>query len=506
MKATEIFELWNGDARKGFAWEQFEVECPAYLAFRRAGRHLQRLLLDAVDERANKLLEVTRSALGEMTTTPMEFDAMLAERITTIGGGVARVRADWGAICGDLFQSFVDSAQVLCRSGSALRQVVREKIREFANDGLRIYCHRKSLQYFIDAGADETQAIMTPVAYSDTRRFGVLLKVGGMRRIGYGRVPEAVVAAPRFERLIQVVWSPDVDDADFGESFMEPLGFSARTHWELKTNTTICHHLGCRNIQIDRNEQENMDPLDERIRERIREVTGTTLKGTVIHLAGGRVLMQRPGSALVVYSPRAARVEEKEAEDLVDGDLLLRFGHPSIDLGSVVTNDSDLVKQWREDLKVAYHRNPASFLVRLRNGGVNLVHLESAVYAWFSGRRRPQDSDHFDAVSSAIGWDTKKAKAAWRDLQKQHGMAVQHGLLVAELAVEALVQALNSAVYLEALRDCAASASGASLCLNVDIAGTAVDVSVFGVEEVEPTEDVPENRLDEIMSAQEWSP
>jgi len=46
--------------------------------------------------------------------------------------------------------------------------------------------------------------------------FEVLIKMGPLRSKGWGSAPDAIVSAPRFGTLVQIVWAGCADEDDFG--------------------------------------------------------------------------------------------------------------------------------------------------------------------------------------------------------------------------------------------------------------------------------------------------
>jgi len=52
--------------------------------------------------------------------------------------------------------------------------------------------------------------------------------VGPLRSKGWGSAPDAILSAPRFARLIQIVWSGCGDEEDFGYDPVAVQGSTAR--------------------------------------------------------------------------------------------------------------------------------------------------------------------------------------------------------------------------------------------------------------------------------------
>ena len=60
--------------------------------------------------------------------------------------------------------------------------------------------------------------------YREVEPFDVLVKVGPLRSKGWGSAPDATLSAPRFAKMVQIVWSGCGDEDDFG---YDPAGIIA---------------------------------------------------------------------------------------------------------------------------------------------------------------------------------------------------------------------------------------------------------------------------------------
>lgn len=495
VSASRIFRLWSG--QEHFVRNRVDVLCPAYGQFRRAGRELQRQLLVQDEEEAIVLLESVHAILGEAATVPIDFDRRLSDRVGMVGGGVARMKRVWGAECAKALEDFEERTREMCRAGSALQNAVVQALLDYIDSDLRFYCHRSSIDAFCNLGSKPQQAIVTPDAYRKAATFDVLLTVGPLRRMGYGRVPEAIVTAPRFRRLQQITWANEHDEVNFGEGNVGPLGFDVTSSWDSQCQVTSCGHPNCSDSSGDTGRDEFDEKFDLDIRARIRRVQGTVIPGTVLRLSGSKMTMRRAGSDVAIYTKGAGRVIRKEAEDVLEGEVILHHERFSLELGPIAPSDDPIVREWREALRLRYAHNTPLFLGALRRSGVSLIYLDEAVRSWMS-HQRPQQASHFEIVSRVIGWEESKYRRAWRVFSEQHGAAVQHGLISAELSAEALVSELNSPHCLEALSAFVACPSGAPLRMIVDVSGSTLEVLAYIVEEVESFDQLPERLFDDV--------
>jgi hypothetical protein len=125
----------------------------------------------------------------------------------------------------------------LSEAPSALRSMLRERLTELVVDHdqrVMMYCDRSDavnadLEGLLGRHADEIGLIHTLGAYKACDLFDVVIKIGPLHGFGRGKLPDAVLVAPRFDRLLQFVWAGTRDAADYP---LEPLATDG-PGWEL---------------------------------------------------------------------------------------------------------------------------------------------------------------------------------------------------------------------------------------------------------------------------------
>lgn len=454
-----------------------------------------RSLIEREDEATDRVLLQLVAILGEVATDPGRIGPTLVDRVTSLGGGPARVSATWGTSCARAHQAAIDLAANLVHYESALRAVVQDTLVEEVDSDLRIFCHRSAIDSFVTLGAQADRSVATLDAYRHQTPFDILLKVGALRPSGYGRIPEAILLAPRFSRMIQVTWVDESDDLELTAEHWPTLGFDAAHHWRTDTISMECGHTAC-GAAATGMDFSNEEDVDLQIDSRVKRIRGDVVPGVALALAGKKSIACRPGSAVAVFRPGDAAVSMMDAAEVQEGDVLLHFDHLSIDFGDLAFSDDPAIRRWRELLTDTYHLNRQRLLADLRNAGLNLRHLDGAVRLWMNNCR-PQQKRNFEIVGGVIGMDNQDIRAAWRAISERHGAAIQHGLVGSSLAAEALIRELNVHDKLESLGQFA-STNISDGFLVTEVAGSRVELRAFAVEAVERSIPVLERNLGRI--------
>lgn len=430
-----IFSLWGGGQK--FVRERVIVGCQAHADFLGTGRTLWRRIRDREDPHAQSVLETLYTLLLEVERTPLPFDECLLERVRGLGGGLDRISRRWGEEVGRASRDFTGAAERLCGLGSALRVAIRSRLEGSQSDD-RIYCHRSEVPLLEGFSISDHSCLKTPSEYRAVGAFERLIKVGGLRRHGIGRIPDSVMAAPRFKRMLQFVWSDDSDESEFGDS-AEILGFRIDSHWTTNENRINCGHVECAEGMGHAPDDGSMETWYAN-----RPQRGDVEHPTVLRLANGRAIALRSGGHEMVYSVVDRIASTKLANEISEGDLLLRY-EGEIDFGALAVLSDPLVDRWREELSSALDSDTLGFLNLLRRNGVQLRTLRHAVHAWCKNRR-PKEFQTLRQVCAALSWSDKDLQRLWRKFSAHQSLAIADGVLGNELEREAIVDAINSRV------------------------------------------------------------
>lgn len=173
------------------------------------------------DGDSQEVAERLRILLSEWLTVPIPFNSELLESVSALGDAKA-VETRWGREIRAAYDLACAAASAIQHMENPVRIELRDTIQllRILGRSWRIYCHRRARVHFESIFAAEplaADAFLHSVRdYREAEPFDVLIKVGPLRSRGWGSAPDALLSAPRFATLIQIVWTGCADEDDFG--------------------------------------------------------------------------------------------------------------------------------------------------------------------------------------------------------------------------------------------------------------------------------------------------
>lgn len=224
MPATtsDIFSVLADCA--AFAVERHEHYSATFGILRRSLRSIIVSLRDSGDPDGTEFADRIRCLLSEWLTVPVLFDASVAAKLESLSSPQA-LGARWGRDIQSEYEDALARARELPQNENPVRTTLRTLFREMeaANQKFKIYCHRstrphfETIQNFESGFALRADHFLHSISeYRDSEIFDTLVKVGPLRSWGWGSVPDAIKSAPRFRRLVQLVWAGCADELGFG--------------------------------------------------------------------------------------------------------------------------------------------------------------------------------------------------------------------------------------------------------------------------------------------------
>jgi hypothetical protein len=198
-----------------------EVHSNAFGVLRRSIRQIVVRLHEDGDDESQETADRLRSLLSEWLTVPVPFDDALLESVAALGAAEA-VEKRWGHEIRMAYDHACAAARLLQRAENPARTDVRDIVRQLESDGSdwKIYCHRKARPHFESIFTTDQLPpdvfLHSVKDYREVGPFEVLVKVGPLRSKGWGSAPDALLSAPRFSKMVQIVWSGCGDEDDFG--------------------------------------------------------------------------------------------------------------------------------------------------------------------------------------------------------------------------------------------------------------------------------------------------
>jgi hypothetical protein len=379
--------------------ERYEIASAAFSDLRRSLRSIIVAFSQSDDRYATEISDRLRSILSEWLTVPVRFDDAVLVGLKDMGLPTA-VQLRWGRDIRNHYEDACRAANELLLVENPVRakltdllQELREKRRSF-----RIFCHRRSLDHFESlctaSGCQPLgeNAFMHSVAqYREAEPFDVLLKVGPLRSRGWGSAPDALLTAPRFETLIQVVWSGCGDEPGFGYdpicapfpeggsttdsgAVRELYSPSLRLKWKV-------HEIRSRDNTVGR--YENLPDVNEfEVFTRLTQPADVQ-RATLVQVDAGYGVLYPPHSRVLGLDPGPHTIEYRlPGETLLEGMFLIVPVMDDARLAGLQAEDGQFSPIWKERLNAEYQRDPAALENRLWDTGLELLHLRGRIEHW----------------------------------------------------------------------------------------------------------------------------
>jgi hypothetical protein len=297
--------------------------------------------------------------------------------------------------------------------------------------------------------------------YREAPPFDVLLKVGPLRSKGWGSAPDAIVSAPRFGKMVQIVWSGCGDEDDFGydpatmtggvPGSQESRGSSHVASRPLAWSRDIIRIGDIADISTERADEDEL---------KIFHALGRAVelrRATLIEIDEEDGVLYPPHSEVSTFDPTPYADEpigyRQPGETLAEGMFLIWPLLGVADLGALHAGDGRYSRTWKERLKQELLRDADDLVGRLSAAGIELRNLRSRVWQWCRPPstviHAPQQRRHFEILVRILGIDhdtTATARTArrpwweyaWTEIAHARGEAIQTGMQEHEIIDEQL--------------------------------------------------------------------
>jgi len=539
VRATNIFEFLAGN--EALLVERREIASIHFSALRRNLRIISASLREGDLSAQEVSIEMQRH-LMEWQTVPIEFDAGIGCALGALGPA-PDVERRWGPAIRIAYEAALDAAQRLRSEENPARTQIRDAIRQLRADGrnFKIYCHKLAKAYFrsIPTAADtqltDSCFLHSPKQYRDAEPFDVLIKMGPLRSFGWASCPDAIIAAPRFSKLIQIVWTGCADEPGFG--YDPATGASEGIAGSEKSGHArgIQHHGITIRTQVTRAGNDiQQTPQDRHLQLPAIEEDDFQFfqslgkmpdrrSARLVQIDEEHGILYPSHSNVASYDPATQSGDaigfRVPGETLLDGMYVIIPLLGDVDLGGVHAGDGKFSQIWKARLREELHANPDGICRVLRNKGIPLLHLRSAVENWAKPPttviHAPQLPSHFEILISVLGIDFDSTTCspqkrspwwqyAWNEIRHARGEAIQTGLHEQELVDEQLLVLLRGMDRLIG----EAGASGKPFLLEIP-SGRALEGALrfYPVVSIEEGFRAPEGNLkiiDELRAFEQW--
>ena len=467
VTATDVFDFLDG--RPVFTIEKYEMSLVEFSDLRRRLRSIIVGLKEGESQDAQAASDRLRTLLSEWLTVPVPFDGAIREEVETLGNSDA-VESRWGRDVRAWYDAAKRAADGLSARGNPVRDKLRDLIREFRTQGrtFRIYCRRRDASQFasifdptVETALEERDFLHSVRDYRDSELFDVLIKVGPLRSKGWGSVPDSIMTAPRFTTLVQVVWSGCGDEEDFG---YDPVAASAGGRVR-EGDGAITAGLSWK-TQVARSGDPpgtgGIGDADEFLLFRELRQVPDRRRATLVQIDEEHGILYPPHSQVLSFDPDPETDEplgrRLPGETLVEGMFVVRQSLLNVDLGGVRASRGSYSRIWQARLALECEKDLAGLVERLRNAGLDLIHLRGALAHWCKAPttviHAPQQARHLQILIQVLGIDFDQTASAshqrawwlyaWEEIARSRGEAIQAGFQGQEIIEEELCSILTT--------------------------------------------------------------
>ena len=466
LTATEVFDFFAHP--HPFLVDRREIMLYNFSLLRRDLRMMIKYLRALDNPPASVASDALQCTLFEVLTTPVPFDDLVNN--LKIIGEPADAATRWGNEFKKLYASALEFASLLVGNGNPMRDAIAKEITDLVQHKkrIKIYCYKNAPHYFKSLSdlLDESHFITSNAGYARSESFDVLIKVGSLRSRGWGRCPDALLTAPRFETIINFVWSglrdePGfgldpvlstliIDDQSKGNFYLSLGGISWRQIYS-RIGDTISEEQKDELALIDGNEFEQLNTFDAPKLRRAALVQVNETEGILVTAR----------EELLFFSP------ERESHDQIllcplveidtsDETFLIIPDIDDIDWSKPHARAGKYSQIWKACLSKEIKNDHTGFCNCLRDKGVNLLCLYHRLLEW----EKPPDTvipapkkrEHFRILIDLLNIDFEIRPLgqrlpwwmyAWNEISHSKGEAISEGRYGHQLEDEIILEQLH---------------------------------------------------------------
>jgi hypothetical protein len=491
---------------------------------RRNIRHMVISLRESGDSEALELSEGLRRLLSNWLTVPVRFDESVIEQLSRVMGPADRIGARWGSDIRKFYNGALQASRDLVGMENPLGKILQEVVSQATLDGVdyRVYCHKVAIGYFHPL-VPPNAFLHSSAIYRDTEPFDLLIKVGPLRSRGWGSAPDALISAPRFSRLVQLVWAGCADEDGFGYDpvvALEAIGQAGIRSNIHKPDLVVTRTGSSESTSFDNDGGSDEFQIFHTMKEKC-EVRQATL--VQIQDENGMLF---PRLSRVIRFDANSDTEESIARGLVDENLcegmfLVRHAVHDPSGNEVHAEHGYYSRIWKGRLGHELDTGPEDFCQRLRVAGIDLDGLYGAARHWAKSPttviHAPQKKRHFEILIRELGIERAQQEGgknrsqgvwwqrAWSEIAVSRGVAIQAGVQGHEAFEEELIVALKQ--MLPEIRQQALQGADSFFMIFPDYLGLSGCVFIDRIVSIESGFKAPDTELrvmQEIGSFEQW--
>jgi hypothetical protein len=460
------------DHNRPFVIERREIHSPVFSTLRKSIRSMITRLREGDETDSQEVADGLRAHLSEWLTVPIAFDGALLESMSALGDADG-VEMRWGVEIRRAYDLACEAALTIQSVENPARAQVRDIVQQLRmqENIWRIYCHRRSRVHFESIFEHEPLTadlfLHSVRDYREAEPFQTLIKVGPLRSRGWGSAPDALLSAPRFATLVQIVWSGCADEEDFG---YDPVSRGATgtgataarpadqqiVRGALSWTRDVDHYGDSSDSGLSGPDLDDLAFFHELSR-------STELRrATLVQVDEEDGILYPPHSQVATFDP-SPHIEDPigyrlPGETLTEDMFIIWPLLGAADLGALRTGEGHYSRIWKERLRDTFKYTPEDLLRRLREGGIELRNLRYCVRQWCRPPstviHAPQQRRHFEILIGVLGIDHEASETshalrrqwweyAWSEIARARGEAIQTGMQEHEIIDEQLFVILS---------------------------------------------------------------
>ncbi len=507
--ASRIFDFL--DQHQTCVVERREVALKGFSVLRRNLRFILTSLHEGDDHEQHDVSDRLRMLLSEWLTVPIQFDATILSSIQTILGSSETIGSKWGNNIRSAYDEAIKAARALVLTDNPVRVDLQTVIREVTNQGrtFRIYCHRRARPHFEslaepgDSPLNDGTFLHSVTDYRQAEPFDVLIKVGPLRSRGWGSAPDALLTAPRFATLIQIVWSGCGDEPNFGYDPVSGASDAGITAENGMDRNDLGHGISWTRRVTSVGDDiaaipDHFSDIDEfQIFGQLKQASNSR-RATLVQIDNQHGILYPPYSQVLSFDPNSNVNKPIDrrllGETLFEGMFIVRPLLADISLGGLQAEHGHFSQIWKSRMAEEWGKDPEALTRRLRGAGLDLLHLETAIGHWCEPPttviHAPQRRKHFEILIGVLGVDSGSNvvsgahtaswwQYAWNEIRRSRGEAIQAGFQGHDIIEEQLLVILND--MLPEIRLKAAAGDGMSLSIP-SLSGAALFNKISSIE------------------------
>lgn len=459
--------------------ERIEIAMPGVSEYLKGIHGLIRQMQAATQD--DPLLDALWVARGRILHSVCEFDREELVRPLESLGSQRFVGDRWGLQAARDWSTAHRAGEALAGTRNELRAALMERASRYAAERskrVKLYCHRgepnqADLSFLQAQPSWRIGLIHTLAEYRAARPFDVLLKVGPLLGCGRGKLPDAILSAPKFRSLVQFVWHGLHDATDYPLEALatEPL------RWMPAQEEGVDQEVLALGSGIVWNRVKtrigNAEPMEVPLLNEFtwndvplpRRNNTDTCDALLVAFRGGFAAFLPPGGKELTYAEEnlaGERAGLRNPEDAFwPGLWWARKMVNAQDLGELTAQEGARALQWKLCLGRAVETEPIRLEQQLRERGVQRNDMWDRMQEWRTVNRSvitaPKTRSDFDVLLRLLepwGKDATMTPVtvqrwideAWKEVQASRSVAINTGVVEHELIDEELLRILEARV------------------------------------------------------------